>query len=181
MCNICIPILSRQISLTNEKIVTDRNSANLSVGWPCEHTIRNNTILVVYPYYAVHMILLAEYHQHKVIMFFGLHTRLFSQQAGTGYGIIWHSRAGWRCNTGVYTRGLLDTKRTFKVLSITSITVQGSISVSLFTKCCCYCWRHGQMQCEYAYHYLVQCHNSTLVINCQPKHDEICKMPIIKH
>ena len=139
---------SRLISLTNEKVAPDFNPANLSIVWAGKHAIRHNSISVTNPYYAVHMLLVAEYHQHEVVMSFGLHTRLCSQQTGTGHGIVGHSRAEWRCNTGVYTRGLGDTTGTCKGLSITTKTIQWSISVALFTIRCRYRSRQRQKQNE---------------------------------
>ena len=87
---------------------------------------------------------MVEYHQHEVIMFFGLYTSLRSQQAGTGHGIVGHRRAGWRCNTGVCTRGLGDTMGWRIDFTVTIIAIQWSISVSRVTIWPC---PHGQ--CRY--------------------------------
>ena len=136
LCNECFPILSWMVSLTNEKVVSNRNPTNLSIIWPSEHTVGYNTILITYPYYAVHILKLSEYHQHEVGMFLGFHTRLFSQQACTRHGIVGHSKTRWRCNTGMYTRGLCDTMGICIVLAVTIKAIQWSIGVSLLTHFC---------------------------------------------
>ena len=131
MCDLSIPIIFMLIGLADDTILPHQNSDQF---WAGEHTIRYNAMLLTYPNYAVHMLLVAENHQHEVGMFFSLYTRLCNQQTGTGHRILGHSRAGWRCNTGVYTRGLWDVTETCNALAITTETIQWSIGVSLFTR-----------------------------------------------
>ena len=75
----------------------------LWVIWDGEHTIRYNAnvdhVPILHSPYAPGDRIALAWGNHDFL----IHTRLYTQQAGTGHEIVGQSKAGWWFNTGVYT------------------------------------------------------------------------------
>ena len=90
MGDVCIPTLSRTVSITNKNIPVNSNSRHVTTTNSCHYTSRYNMSLIPYPHGAFLVFLMAEYHQSVFTMLFCHSTGLCCQHTGSAHGIVGH-------------------------------------------------------------------------------------------